>query len=582
MRMSRLFSRTRRKPPESTESASAELLLRAGYVRQLASGIYSYLPLAVRAIRRIEEIIRSEMDGIGGQEIVMPVVNPADIWKESARWYQIDQEMGRFTDRSGRDMVLAMTHEEVIADLTRNEIHSYRQLPSMLYHVQTKWRDDPRPRAGLIRVREFTMKDSYSLDTDAQGMEQQYEAHYGAYERIFRRCNLPVVAVGSDLGMMGGSVAHEFMYLNSIGEDTILRCPQCGYGANRQIAVFKSEPTNTGAPLELEKVHTPDAKTIADLSAFLSVTAKALAKAVFSIATLAKGEETVEQFVITVIRGDLDVNETKLAQALGSLALRPAREDEIRAHGIEPGYGSPIGARDVMVVVDSSITGETNLVAGANETDYHLKNVNYPRDFEADLVADVAYAEDGFLCGECSSALSAARGVEMGNIFQLGTKYSDSMKCTYLDDSGTQRPIYMGSYGIGIGRLLACIVEEYHDDHGVIWPPQVAPYQVHLVNLCASAEVADGLYEELTATGVDVLYEDRDERAGVKFNDADLIGVPLRVTVGDRNLSQGNIETKLRWDTDNTTIPVARAGDSIKNLVGGLEAAFAARFPLES
>ena len=582
MRMSRLFSRTRRKPPESTESASAELLLRAGYVRQLASGIYSYLPLAVRSIRRIEEIIRSEMNTIGGQEIVMPVVNPADIWKESARWYQIDQEMGRFVDRSGRDMVLAMTHEEVIADLTRNEVHSYRQLPCLLYHIQTKWRDDPRPRAGLIRVREFTMKDSYSLDADAEGMKRQYEAHFGAYERIFRRCSLPVVAVGSDLGMMGGSVAHEFMYLSSIGEDTILSCPKCGYAANRQIAVFRHESANTSAPAEPEKVHTPDTRTIADLSAYLTVPATSLAKAVFSIATLDKGEETVEQFVITVIRGDLDVNETKLAQALGSLALRPAIDEEIRARGIEPGYGSPIGARDTMVVVDSSITGEANLVAGANEPEYHLKNINFPRDFEADLVADVAYAEDGFLCCECGTPLSAARGVEMGNIFQLGTRYSDSMRCTYLDDSGAQRPIYMGSYGIGIGRLLASIVEEYHDDHGVIWPPEVAPYQVHLVNLCSDPEYADRLYEELAAMGVETLYEDRDERAGVKFNDADLIGIPLRVTVGDRNLSQGNIETKLRWDTENGVIPAAGAGESIQTMVGCLGAAFAARFPSES
>ena len=578
--MSRLFSRTRRKHADTTESASSELLLRAGYTRQLAAGIYSYLPLAVRSIRRMEEIVRQEMNRIGGQEVVMPVVNPADIWKESARWYQIDEEMGRFVDRSGRDMVLAMTHEEVVAELVRNEIHSYRQLPCTLYHLQTKWRDDPRPRAGLIRVREFTMKDSYSLDLDAEGMGRQYEAHYRAYEEIYRRCGLPVMAVGADMGMMGGSMAHEFMYLSDVGEDTLITCPVCGYAANRQIAARGKDARNAGEPLPLEKIHTPGAQTIEDLATFLDMPKHRLAKAVFLMATVADGEETGESFILAIIRGDLDVNETKLSTALNALALRPALEEDIRAHGIEPGYGSPIGARDVTVVVDNSIAGETNMVAGANEEEYHFANVNLERDFKADLMADIAYAEKGSPCASCASSLESHRGVEVGNIFQLGTRYSDAMNCTYLDDTGNQKPIFMGSYGIGIGRLLACVVEEYHDEHGIIWPPQLAPYQLYLVNLASDPSHGETLYRLFTERGWEVLFDDRDDRAGVKFNDADLIGVPIRITVGDRALAGGNVEVKLRWEKESSLVSVTDIETEIEKTMQELEAVFTARFPL--
>ncbi len=581
MLMSELFSRTRRKAGDPGESASAELLLRAGFVRQLAAGIYSYLPLAVRVIRRIEAIIRREMEAIGAQEIIMPVVNPADIWKESGRWYQIDAEMGRFSDRSGRDMVLAMTHEEVVADLTRNEIHSYRQLPCTIYHIQTKWRDDPRPRAGLIRVREFTMKDSYSLDLDAEGMEKQYQTHLLAYKEIFRACSLPVVTVSSDLGLMGGSKADEFMYLNDIGEDTLIVCESCGYAANRQVAVFDKSIEQPGAPLPLEKVHTPGAKTIKALAGFLDLPEHRLAKAVFLMAKMVTGEQTEEKFVLALVRGDLEVNETKLATAVGALALRPAVEEEMVSRGISPGYGSPIGAKNVIVVVDDSIEAGVNLVAGANEDGYHYIHVNAGRDFAADIKADIASASGGYKCARCGGELTEARGIEVGNIFQLGTRYSDSMKCTYLDKSGKQQPVYMGSYGIGIGRLFASIVEEYHDEYGIIWPPQISPYDIHLVDLATEAKHADEIRISLENAGFEVLFDDRAERAGVKFNDADLIGVPVRITIGEKALAGKCVEVKLRWEKDTSMVPLDGLEKGVRAIASKLIDKFNERFPLE-
>ena len=574
MLMSRLFSRTRRKTGEPGESVSADLLIRAGFVRQLAAGIYSYLPMAVNVIRRIEAIIRKEMEAIGAQEIVMPVVNPADIWKESARWYQIDAEMGRFSDRSGRDMVLAMTHEEVVADLTRNEIHSYRQLPCTIYHIQTKWRDDPRPRAGLIRVREFTMKDSYSLDLDPAGMEKQYQAHLEAYKRIFAACGLPVVSVSSDLGLMGGSKADEFMYLNDIGEDTLIVCESCGYAANRQVAVFDKSIEQPGTPLPLEKVHTPEAKTIKALAETLDLPEHRLAKAVFLIATTQKGDQTEEKFVIALVRGDLDVNETKLATAAGALALRPALAEEIVSRGISPGYGSPIGAKNVTVIADDSVEAGVNLVAGANEDEYHYINVNIGRDFSADIIADIASATGGFKCAHCGGELTETRGIEVGNIFQLGTRYSDSMNCTYLDKNGKQQPVFMGSYGIGIGRLFASLVEEYHDEYGIIWPPQVAPYDIHLVDLASDPKHGEEIRTLFENAGFAVLHDERDERAGVKFNDADLIGVPIRVTIGEKALARKNVELKLRWEKEISMVPLDALEERIGAIIGELEEKF--------
>ncbi|HST03730.1 MAG TPA: proline--tRNA ligase, partial [Chloroflexia bacterium] len=503
MRLSTLFSQTLREAPSDVEVASHRLLLRAGFMRQLAAGVFSYLPLGMRSITKIERMMRETIEGIGGQEVAMPVVHPADIWEETGRWYTIGSEMGRFKDKTGRDMALAMTHEEVVADLVRKEIRSYRQLPQLVYHLQTKWRDDPRPRAGLIRAREFTMLDSYSLDADVEGLDTQYRAHYYAYFRLFARCGLPVIAVGSDVGMMGGSLAHEYMYLTPIGEDTLVLCDGCGYAANRQIAKFRKPLGGDEEAKAIEKVATPHATTIEALARFLEVEAARTAKAVFMVATVAEGERDVEKFVFATVRGDMEVNETKLANAVGAKALRPAREDEIRAIGAEPGYGSPVGVRGAIVVVDDAVATSPNLVAGANEESYHLLNVNYGRDFQGDIVTDIAAAQEGDACVQCGEGLRLVGGVEVGNIFKLGTFYSEAMGCTFLDSNGTSKPVVMGSYGIGVGRLLACIAEEYNDARGLMWPITVAPFEVQLVSLAKAGEntgtqeTADTLYELL-------------------------------------------------------------------------------------
>ena len=551
MRMSKLFSQTLREVPADTEVASHQLLLRAGFIRQLVAGVFTYLPLARRSLTKIENIIRQEMNTIGGQEISMPVIHPAEIWKETRRWYQIDAEMGRFKDRSGRDMVLAMTHEEVIADLVRKEIRSYRQLPQLLYHIQTKWRDDPRPRAGLIRVREFTMKDSYSLDANWEGLDRQYQAHYQAYFKIFQRCALPVVAVKSDVGMMGGQMAHEFMYLTPVGEDTLLTCSVCDFSANRQIASFRKSLPVKKEPLPVEKVATPDCKTIEDLALFLGIPSSQTAKAVFMMGVFPEGATTQERFVFAVVRGDMEVNETKLVNAIKAKTLRPATEDEIRAAGAVPGYASPVGLKKSLVIIDDAIPASPNLVSGANEEGYHLRNVNYGRDYQADIVTDIAAAQEGDACPQCGSPMQAVRGVEVGNIFKLGTRYSEAMGCHYLDAEGVSHPVIMGSYGIGSGRLLACIAEEHHDEYGLIWPISVAPYQVHLVVLSGKGssevlDIAEALYTELQDTNIEVLYDDRLESPGVKFNDADLIGMPIRLTVSERALKAGGVEFKRR------------------------------------
>ena len=577
MRMTRSFLRTLRQAPSDAEIASHRLLVRAGFIRQLGAGIYSLLPLGRRAIERIHAILREEMNAIGGQEASMPVVNPADVWKESGRYYQIGPEMARFQDRSGRDMVLAMTHEEVVADLVRGVIDSYRQLPVLLYHIQTKWRDDPRPRAGLIRVREFTMKDSYSLDADEAGLDVQYRAHYQAYFNIFGRCGLPTVAVRSDVGMMGGSMAHEFMYLTPVGEDTLILCDACGYTANRQVARFRKPAPEAEEARLLERVETPGLTTIESLADFLGVPESRTAKAVFRVARLSEEGEGRERLVFAVVRGDMELNETKLANAIGAVDLRPARDEEIRAADAVPGYASPIGVSGVLVVVDDLIAVSPNLVAGANEDGVHLLNVNHERDYLADRVADIAAAEAGYACSECGAALTASRGVEVGNIFKLGTRYSEALGCRFLDPDGRPRPVVMGSYGIGSGRLLACVAEEHHDDDGLIWPITVAPYPVHLISLPGGREVADDLYEWLREAGLEPLYDDRDESAGVKFKDADLIGLPIRLTAGARSLSRGGVELKLRRSREARTVAPDAAPEATREAVGLLEREIAER-----
>jgi prolyl-tRNA synthetase len=574
MRVSLLFGETLREAPADVDVESHRLLLRAGYVRPLAAGIFSYLPLAHRALAKIAAIIREEIDAIGGQELTMPVVNPAELWQETGRWQRIGAELARFKDRGGRDMLLAMTHEEVVGDLARKEIRSYRQLPRLIYQIQTKFRDEPRARGGLIRVREFTMKDSYSLDRDLDGLRRQYDAHYDAYFRIFRRAGLPVIAVGSDTGMMGGKIAHEYMYLTPVGEDTLVLCAACGYAANREVARFRKTP-RAAEPAQLERIATPETATIAALAGLLEIPESETAKVVFWSGQI--DDEPSPRLIMAIVRGDMDANEIAISNLSGARALRPATAEEIAASGAVPGYASPIGIdrSNVLVLVDDLVAATPNLVVGANDPGFHLRNACYGRDYSADVVGHIAAAYRGAECESCGAALDLVRGVEVGNIFQLGTRYSDALGATYLDEAGEAHPIVMGSYGIGLGRLLACIAEEHRDANGLRLPITVAPYQVALVSLAradATREAAERLYAELQQAGVEVLYDDRDARPGVKFADADLRGLPLRVTISDRSLDQGVIELKRRSSTEMQTIPHADAVAQVQHEIAALRA----------
>jgi len=560
MRMSALFGTTLRQDPADAELVSHKLLVRAGFIRALAAGIYSYLPLAYKAMKKIEAIIRQEMDAIGGQELLMPVVHPAELWKESGRWYALGPELVRFKDRAQRDMVLAMTHEEPVTDLIRREISSYRQLPFMVYQIQIKFRDEPRPRGGLIRVREFTMKDGYSAHPDFADLDRYYPLVRQAYENIFRRCGLKAIVVEADPGMMGGTASHEFMIPSEGGEDTIIRCERCTYAANAEAARFNKELAQDEDLLPLEMVATPGMRTIEEVAGFLGVPTWKTAKAVFYV-------DREGRVIFAVIRGDLEVNEVKLANVTRSAGLRPATEDELRAAGIVPGYASPVGVKGVQVIVDDSLVGARNVVAGANREGYHFRNVNYGRDFSADVVADIALARSGAPCPVCGAPLLEEKAIELGHIFKLGTKYSEAMGATYLDAEGKERPVVMGCYGIGIGRLLAAIVEQHHDAKGIIWPPAVAPCEVHVVGLnlddAAVAKTCEEVYGELGRRWA-VLYDDRPEpSAGVKFNDADLLGMPVRVTVSRRSLSAGGVEVKARWAAEATVAPVQRCAEAV-------------------
>jgi prolyl-tRNA synthetase len=554
MRLSHLFFTTLRDDPADAEMPSHRLLVRAGYVRQLGAGIYSLLPLGFRVAKRVEQVIREEMDRIGCQEMEMPVVHPADLWKETGRWYQIGPEMARFKDRGGRDMVLAMTHEEVVASLLADIVKSYRQLPMMVYHFQTKFRDEPRSRGGLIRVREFVMKDSYTCDLDEAGLDVAYEKHYEAYTRIFERLGLRAIAVASDVGMMGGSQAHEFMVLNEYGEDVLVLCEKCGFSANRQVAKVRvSEPPAVN-PLPLDEVATPGTATIADLAAFLGISAEETAKATFFV-------DGDGRLVTAVVRGDLEVNETKLANAIGARTLRPAQAEEIKAAGMEPGYGSPIGARGAFVVVDELVARSSNLVAGANREGFHYRNVNVGRDYTPDLVVDVSNAREGDGCPTCGAPVILRNGIEVGNIFKLGTKYTTALGATYLGEDGMAHPIVMGSYGIGVGRAVACVVEAHHDAKGIAWPAEVAPYAAHLVTVSAAkdprvTEVAERLHERARDAGHEILWDDRDESPGVKFTDAELLGMPLIVTISPRSLAAGGAEVTVRATGERTIEPL--------------------------
>lgn len=550
MRMSSLFSQTRRENPADAEISSHQLLIRAGFIRQLAAGIFSYLPLAQRSLRKLAALMHEEMAAIGGQEICMPVVNPAEIWRQSGRWQTIGAELTSFKDRNGHDLALAMTHEETLSSLAHEEIHSYKQLPALLYHIQTKWRDDPRPRAGLLRAREFTMLDSYSLDADQEGLDKQYQAHIRAYRNIFQRCQLPFRVVGSDSGMMGGQEAHEFMYLCEAGEDILVLCESCGYSTNRQIARFdKGQPQKEKA-LPLVKQATPHTTTIQALAKLLNIPPSRTAKAVFVMAEFSGADQKEEKLVFAVIRGDMEINESKLQKAIQADGLHPALEEDLLSLNVVAGYASPIGLQLPLVVVDDLIPLSPNLVAGANQDGFHYLNTNYGRDYTADVIADIAAAVEGSPCPDCGTLMKLERCVEIANIFKLGTRYSEPMQCIFLDRGGVQQFIQMGSYGIGLGRLLACIAEQHHDPHGLCWPASVAPFDVHLISIAGkNSEIhqqAEELYKSLLGQGADVLYDDRDERAGVKFNDADLIGIPLRVTISPQTIEKNSVEVKER------------------------------------
>ncbi len=563
MRFSKMFGRTIREIPSDAELISHQLSIRAGLIRQLAAGIYSYLPLGWRVIRKIEQIMREEMDAVDGQELSMPVVQPAEIWRITGRYDAPapGPALLRFKDRTGHDMVLAMTHEEAVTDLARQELNSYRQLPVMVYQIQTKFRDEPRPRGGLVRVREFIMKDGYSFHPDQESLDAYYPRIYQAYLNIFRRCGVETVPVEADTGIMGGSASHEFMVLSEAGEDTLVLCPECKYAANAEKAEFAKGEGPQGPPLPLERVPTPGTTTIEAVARLIGVGTRQTLKAVFY--------STPEgQVIFAVIRGDLDVNPAKLSNVLGGVELHISTEEELKAAGIVAGYASPVGLSGMRVIADDSVTRAYNLVAGANEPGYHLKNVNYPRDFQAERVADIALARSGDPCPRCGRPLTASRGIELGHVFKLGTKYSAAVGATYLDRDGVARPMVMGCYGIGAGRLLACIIEQHHDDKGIIWPPSVAPFQVHIVSLAGNdvrvVQAADALYERLLGAGYEVLYDDRQESAGVKFNDADLIGIPVRLTVSRRTVESQTVELKPRWSEEKRLVPEAELEAAIK------------------
>jgi prolyl-tRNA synthetase len=562
MRQSVLLHPTLREPPADADGEGHRLLLRAGLVRQVAAGSYAYLPLGLAARRRIEGVLRDEMVGAGLQEVQLPLVQPAELWRRSGRERVMGDDLAGFTDRRGRELRLAMTHEELIVELLRPLVRSHRQLPLTIFQIAAKYRDEPRPRGGLLRLREFTMKDGYSLHRDRHEFERFYRRMLEVYDRCFERLGLDAFTVESDPGAMGGSRAHEFMVASELGEDTVLLCSACDHRANRQVATFVKPAAAPEGPLPLAEVATPETTTIEALTGLLGVAAVRTAKAVFMTADV--GEGSVLAFA--VIRGDMELSETKFANALGAHALRPARDDEIRVVGAVPGYASPIGiARSaaVRVVVDDAVAASPNLVTGANREGWHLRNSNLGRDYEADLVADIAAARDGDACPRCGGTLRSQRAIEVGNIFDLGTRYPEALGLDVQGEGGRRFHPQMGSYGIGIDRALATIVETHRDDGGIVWPPSVAPADLHLVALDPDDDgvtaAAETLYRALRDGGARVLLDDRRDRPGVKFHDADLVGLPLRLTLGRRALDQGEVEVRERASGERSTWPLAEA-----------------------
>ena len=554
MRMSKLYMPTLREVPSEAEIPSHKLLLRAGMTRKLVSGIYSYLPLGYRVIKKIEKIVREEMDNAGSQELLMSAIQPRELWEASQRWENFGPEMFKLKDRNEREFCLGPTHEEYFTNLIKDEIRSYKQLPLNLYQIQTKYRDEKRPRFGIIRSREFIMKDAYSFDKDVEGMEKSYREMWEAYEKIFTRLKLKYKVVQGDSGSMGGNNSHEFMAMSEVGESLVAYCDNCDYAATDEKAevVYNIKESHT-VEGNMEKVYTPNAKTIDDLVDLFKIEKSNFGKAlVYNIS----GEP-----VVVIVPGDREVNETKLCNYLGEPEHELEMADEetiIKITGANKGFTGPVGLiGDVKLLVDSRITKMKNLIVGGNETDYHLKNVNYGRDFTGEVVEDLLLVEEGDVCPKCGEPLLMDRGIEVGNIFQLGTKYSSSLNANYVDEDGKEKPFVMGSYGVGVSRSMAAIVEQYHDEYGIIWPLIVAPYHIIITIINIKNEeqkqLGEKIYKELLAEGLEVLLDDRSERAGVKFNDRDLIGIPIRITVG-KKASQNIVEYSIRKDNEKIEI----------------------------
>ncbi|MBK7125619.1 MAG: proline--tRNA ligase [Dehalococcoidia bacterium] len=555
MRMSKLMLKTLREAPSEAELESHKLLLRAGLVTSLAAGLYAFTPLGWRVLRKVEGIIRDEMDGIGAQEVRLPELNPIELWEQSGRAGTMGQTLFRLADRKERGFVLGPTHEEGMSYLASRHIQSYRDLPVTLYQIETKFRDEPRPRGGLVRLREFTMKDAYSFDAGWEALDASYAAAYDAYVRIFARAGVPVIPVAADSGAIGGKESQEFVFLTDDGEDEILLCPQCGYAANAEKAEFAAPAAVPANALPMERVATPGQKTIAGLAQFLGIEERQTVKAVFYVAD--------KQPVFVAIRGDLDVNEVKLKNALKAQDVDPMDEATVKRLGLVAGSASAVGMTGMKIVADPSATEAANLVAGANEEGFHLLHTNHGRDWKADLVVNIGLARAGDACATCGAALEVRRGMEMGHVFKLGTLYSESIGVNYLDESGERHPCVMGCYGIGVERMVAAIIEANHDANGIIWPATVAPYDVHVVVLNGDQEAVatalDELEADLARANLTALVDDRPDSAGIKFKDADLIGIPVRFTLGPRSLEKGGIEVRDRRTGETGVVALAEA-----------------------
>ncbi|MBE0447769.1 MAG: proline--tRNA ligase [Actinobacteria bacterium] len=569
MRFSILFAPTLKESPAEAEIISHKLLLRAGMIRKVAAGIYSFLPLGYRTLKKIENIIREEMDRIGAQEMLMPALQPADPWKKSGRWDQYGLEMMRLKDRNGREFALGPTHEELITDLAMKEVRSYRQLPLTLYQIQVKFRDEIRPRFGLMRAREFIMKDAYSFNANMGDLTASYNDMYMAYNRIFSRCGLEFRAVEAASGLIGGKVSQEFMVLAEAGEDTILYCGTCDYAASQDVATSRMEEPSTEEIKKVKVVDTPRQKSVDEVSAFLGVPADKIIKTLIY--------KYDNQLIAVIMRGDRDVNEEKLATVLGTTNFHLLTGAEWQDYpGLVQGYVGPVGLDGIRLIADNEVSLIRNFVVGANLEDAHMINVNVGEDFQVEEWADLKMVRSGDACPRCQGTLISAKGIEVGHIFQLGTKYSEVMGATFIDEDGLPKPYIMGCYGIGVSRLVAAAIEQNYDEGGIIWPVSIAPYEVEVVVLNydrdEQREIADRVYTELGKMGIEAVLDDRIESAGKKFADADLIGIPVQVVIGTRTLKSGNIEVKIRSSNERKEFPLDRAVDMIVELVKRMRA----------